>query len=363
VAEQLSSDGIDFENSIAYHCFVAEMLAYAVRAARDGGLAVSDPCLRAVARMGVFVRDLACDDGSLPCIGDSDDGRLLVLGDYFARGGWLQRPGALSRLIDGAVGHSEPAPRDMSSSRAFAHGGFYVLRSRSIVCTVNAAPTGVNGVGPHRHHDALSFEVCVNGAPFIVDSGTYCYQHDPASRLRFRRTAAHNCLVVDGVEQSPLSAAFGLTEDTFAVTVAEWSSDRSEDRLHFVNVGYQRLLKHGVRHRRAFVLDKEAGLLEIVDEVAGDGVHDVEWYCHLHPGVSPTPLWAVTGEFTIESPEVLLRVAAGRSAFAMQADIAWRELSWSYRRCVLHPVVRVRFRDVEFPFELRVRVETPGGRR
>lgn len=60
----------------------------------------------------------------------------------------------------------------------------------------------------HMHCDALSFELFVDGEPWIVNSGTYAYQDE--NRLLLKRTAAHSAPQVEDVEQSECWAPFRI---------------------------------------------------------------------------------------------------------------------------------------------------------
>jgi heparinase II/III-like protein len=62
----------------------------------------------------------------------------------------------------------------------------------------------VGEIGPdhlrrHAHADTLSFELSLRGQRVLVNAGTSTYEVT-ADRLRQRGTAAHNTVVVDGIE-------------------------------------------------------------------------------------------------------------------------------------------------------------------
>src|SRR5581483_4801956 len=69
-----------------------------------------------------------------------------------------------------------------------------------------ARPPSPVGDGGHGHYDALSIEVAANGRPLIVDPGRYTYAvGEPDLRHRFKSTAAHTTVTVDGRDQTPYS--------------------------------------------------------------------------------------------------------------------------------------------------------------
>lgn len=90
----------------------------------------------------------------------------------------------------------------------------------------------------HAHCDALSFECFIDGRPWIVNGGTYCYQGD--ERLERKRTLSHSTVMVDGEEQhecwAPFRVArFGMAElveggDDYAVGIFTTKDGRSTIR-------------------------------------------------------------------------------------------------------------------------------------
>ncbi len=54
----------------------------------------------------------------------------------------------------------------------------------------------------HGHADCLSVVVGLGGREVLVDPGFFCYNGDPAWEVHFRKTAAHNTVVVDGRDQA-----------------------------------------------------------------------------------------------------------------------------------------------------------------
>ena len=170
------------------------------------------------------------------------------------------------------------------SSRAFEHGGLYILRSQAFYLLAVCHQIGVRNTGPHKHNDWLSFELCVNDRPAIIDPGTYCYTSQPEIKALFRSTSYHNTVVVDRAEQHPHGASsFALDKPHGGVRVVRWVSDDSRDLLEAEHTGYTRL-RDPVVHSRRFELDKERDCLEIVDSFTGSCVHTMEWFLHLAVG-------------------------------------------------------------------------------
>jgi len=69
------------------------------------------------------------------------------------------------------------------------------------VVLLDVARVGPDYLPGHAHADSLSFELSVFGRRLLVNGGTSCYGMS-AERLRQRGTAAHNTVVVDGLDSS-----------------------------------------------------------------------------------------------------------------------------------------------------------------
>lgn len=170
------------------------------------------------------------------------------------------------------------------NSASFPDAGIYVMRSERIYLAAVCHRIGVNGVGPHKHNDWLSFELCVDEKPVIVDPGTYCYTGNMEMRRLFRSTKYHNTVVVDGKEQIEIyNSMFGLVSPHGEVRVLRWESEDNHDLLEAEHTGYIRL-NEPVTHRRQFFLNKTKNDVEITDTFICDGEHSFEWYLHLDVG-------------------------------------------------------------------------------
>lgn len=225
----------------------------------------------------------------------------------------------------------------MGRSKAFPQGGLYVMRSEAIYLLCVCHKIGVNGVGPHKHNDWLSFELCVGEYPVIIDPGTYCYTGNMEMRRLFRSTAYHNSAVVDGQEQIPIhNSMFALVNPAGDIHVLEWSSDDTSDKLLAEHTGYERL-DRPVIHRRSFYLDKVNQIIVIEDLFHGRGKHEVEFFFHLDTAVdcraennkaafsaSDKPL----AEMTIDPPDAALCVSSGWVSRAYNQKEAAQIVSW-----------------------------------
>jgi hypothetical protein len=146
-----------------------------------------------------------------------------------------------------------------------------------------AIPNGIFGKGSHTHNDKLSFVLRLGGREIFCDSGTGCYTREIATRNRFRSTAAHNTLLLDGTEQNrifPGPRGFFIIGNEASVSPIQEGKDEHGPFLRASHAGYRSL---GVVHTRTIrVASAEPGFI-IEDELDGDGIHDFELNFQLAP--------------------------------------------------------------------------------
>jgi hypothetical protein len=258
---QVRRDGTAHEASTGYHRLVTELFVCGTQAA--DALApgrIPDWYRERLERMLAFVRDYTRPDGLAPQIGDADDGRFLPLGDY----------GADPRDHRHLFERFEPA----SASSAYPDGGYYVLRSSGLYVIVRCGDTGRHGRGGHGHNDQLSFELALDGQALVIDPGTYVYTPNPVERNRFRSTAFHSTLRIDGLEQNELrdDDLFLMADRTRAEMLAS-DATSFEGRHH----GFP-----GAIHTRRLELHGDE--LHVRDTVESAIGHELEWTFPLAPG-------------------------------------------------------------------------------
>jgi hypothetical protein len=143
-----------------------------------------------------------------------------------------------------------------------------------------AMPNGIHGKGSHTHNDKLSIIVRLDGEELFRDSGTGWYTRDGELRNRFRSTAAHNTIRVDGEEQnrfSPLPGDLFRISDDAPVTPIEVQETKEGRVLRASHHGYDRL---GVVHTRSVRLGPESSLT-LEDHLTTSGSHTFEAYFQL----------------------------------------------------------------------------------
>ncbi len=258
---QVRPDGTAHEASTAYQRLVTELFLRGTEAADALGPGRRPDWYRErLARMLGFGRDYTRPDGLAPQIGDADDGRFLPLADY----------GADPRDHRHLFEQFEPA----TASAAYPDGGYYILRSGEAYAIVRCGDTGRHGRGGHGHNDQLSFELALGSQALVVDPGTYVYTADPAERNRFRSTAFHSTLRIDGLEQNELR-----TDDLFLMADRSRAETLASDATSFEGRHYG---FPGATHTRR--LELRGDQLHVRDTVESATGHELEWTFPLAPG-------------------------------------------------------------------------------
>jgi hypothetical protein len=306
---QVTPDGVDFEQSTAYHRLVLEAFETAYLLLKMNGEEIPPHAWSRLERMYDYVAAYTKPDGTVPLIGDADDGRIQMLGtqaigdhryllsngavmfnrgDLKAQAGcfagesfWMFGPEGMARF------RALPAAPQTPQSAAFPDAGFFVLRSASAHLVVDCGDVGMNGRGGHGHNDILSFELFLNGFNVVTDCGAYLYTASREWRNAFRSTAFHNTVEVDGEELNRFvgpDALWQLQNDARPID-ARLTAGPRVDRFRGSHGGYQRL-SSPVVHTRECAMDREAPRVLVRDVLEGSGEHTLVWRFHLDPAVA-----------------------------------------------------------------------------
>jgi Heparinase II/III-like protein/Heparinase II/III N-terminus len=307
---QVTTDGVDFEQSTAYHRLVLEAFATSYLLLKAHGLEIPAGAWTRLERMCEYVEAYTKPDGLAPLVGDADDGRVQILGTartgdhryllsnaalIFDRAAFKERAGCFwdeSFWTFGPEGldrfRAMPAAAEAPRSAAFPDGGFFVLRSESAHLFIDCGDVGMRGRGGHGHNDILSVELFLNGFNVVTDCGAYLYTASREWRNRFRSTAFHNGVQVDGEELNRFIGPdflWQLRNDAHPVQARLFTGPRA-DAFRGAHDGYSRL-DPPVTHARECLVDRQAPRVLIRDSLTGRGEHELTWRFHLDPAVTP----------------------------------------------------------------------------
>jgi hypothetical protein len=334
IFNQTTEDGVDFEQSTAYHRLVLEaFLTCGLLLDLHGEPLPSEWRVR-LERMLEFVEAYVKPDGTVPLTGDADDGRIQKLGhqgindhryllstgavlfgrsDFKRAAGqfwdesfWLLGPSAADRFDD------LPAAVTPIESKAFPDGGFFVLRSDRAHVMIDCGEVGMRGRGGHGHNDILSMEVWLGGMNLITDCGSYLYTASREWRNRFRSTAFHNVVQVDGEEMNRFlvpESMWQLRYDAQPQGLV-WQCGEDVDYFRGGHSGYARLTPPVAVVREVW-LAREGPDVFVRDCVSGSDSRDLVWRFHVDPAL----------DVEIDRHDIRLG-AAGRDAWLQIVDAA-----------------------------------------
>ena len=142
-----------------------------------------------------------------------------------------------------------------------------------------AQPMGFLTAG-HSHAGLLSFELCMNGEPVLIDPGTFTYSHRDGWRDHFRDAPAHNVVQLDEDQVFIPDGPFGWRNSTRLPGLAATSPTDSELRA-----GYQREIsaQATIVHSRIWHIESPRAL-RLTDEFDGRGRHRLIFWFHFPPG-------------------------------------------------------------------------------
>ncbi len=323
---QVRADGGHFEQSAYYHVYALDMFLF------HAILAPPDEAYRdGLRRMAVYLDAVLGPSGCLPLIGDDDGGRfffpfgprgrfgratLAAAAQFLNSEDWEYAAEDLYPLSAWWLGRTEGTGMSAPVSRLFPATGSAVMAAGPHHVVIDAGPFGPWGSG-HSHADTLSFVARAGQEELLIDPGTYTYVGDASWRDRFRGTAAHNTVRINGRDQAVPAGSFGWSRQP-QTGVRVWSSTPEADELD----AFCRI-HGGFLHRRRIRLLKPAVLL-IVDDIEGPpGEHLLEQYWQL---ASP----AVAGRLVLEEP--------------VEEQEGWRSRVFGQKETILTRCVRRRAR-------------------
>ena len=321
--KQVRPDGSHFEQSSYYHLYALDFFLLHALLAQEELPAWYDEKL---CRMADFLDALVSDSGILPFMGDEDGGRLFhPYGDRrrfagatlatcalkFGRPEWLRSTADLAEQAAWWLGRMDLEARTpvQRESRWFPDAGLAVMRSPAAHVIVRAGSFGAGSAG-HSHADVLSMVAFRDGNELLIDAGTFTYVADADARERFRGTAAHNTVWIEGAEQATPHGPFRWDAPP-QVELLYWHSDARRDVL-------DALCHYGeLTHRRSIVFHKP-DLLIVLDRVRGPaGAHTLEqrWLCPAN----------IDGSFLATKPDAVREMAERSCAFG-STGAAWRSV-------------------------------------
>lgn len=311
VRTQLLPGGVHYERSIGYHKLTAEiyLLTY-IRLKAEGINIPADITVRLI-KMVKYIDQYIKPNGSVPNIGDNDDGRILPFVSY-SFDNHLYLLDIAQNTFSDYESFNCPNPtidsliifnnqyinrsiklESREGIKPIIHddAGIYIIQNHSIyLLIINTLPSGYpsefkSRITSHTHCDLLSFELSYNEEDIFVDPGTFTYTRDVNVRNIFRSSIYHNTVSIDNKDHHKINPknVFGYDDYSYPVDVTlRHTNDYSLFRGSYKGYLYD---ETKVKHYRTFKLGAIENNLVITDEFTFFDKHHFAINFHLYPGI------------------------------------------------------------------------------
>jgi uncharacterized heparinase superfamily protein len=271
IPEQFLPDGGHFERSPMYHATLLADLLDLIELADVAALPLlrgqREPWVDAANRAVNWLDAMTHPDGEIGFFNDAAIGiapNPLLLAKHAAR----------------LLGSRKPPARPTFDLRVLRESGYCRIDlPDSGAAMLDIAPLGPDYLPAHGHADTLSFELSLFGTRVLVNSGTSMYGESD-ERVRQRGTAAHNTVMVDGVDSSEVWGGFRVARRARA-TLHSAESGGKRIVVHGSHDGYRRLPGRNT-HSRRWTFGPDS--LQVDDTVSGR-FQSAQARYHLHPAV------------------------------------------------------------------------------
>lgn len=307
VNDQILPSGFHYEKSTSYHRLVLEMLFYTAIMLKKNGVVVSDKVNSTINLMTHFLDNIIQPDGSIPLIGDNDNGRFLpfsstglldyrylisLAADYFPNEQYIHlspTPVFEPSLILGKEARlNVESPQLQSSYNFYRDSSLCVLKAKDNFALIHNNPVSKcyierndNAIfNSHTHFDLLSFVLSMCGERIVIDPGTLCYTSSPDKRNLYRSTQMHNTIVVGGRNQQngDLKSMFKMHQYSYPTKCEYTDADGFMGEYEYresSDVKYS-------HNRRLRLSDKDCIISDIVKTIKTESVIS---YLHLDPTI------------------------------------------------------------------------------
>ncbi|MDQ3009399.1 MAG: heparinase II/III family protein [Acidobacteriota bacterium] len=270
--EQVLADGGHYERSPMYHAqALADFLECYALLVAFGRIPRSEKTEAKLRAMAGFLKAMSYTDGSLALFNDAANTAET-------------KPKPLLESARRVVNWSLE-----SSTTNFPQSGYYLWQSpdEQEKMIVDAGLPSVDYNTAHAHCDLLSYELRLNGMPFVVDSGVHGYGGD-RFREYCRSTRAHNTVMFDGHEQSEVWSTFRMARRAEPLKVeACGSNDMGETGQTWNFCGSFMRYDGAVIHERRIHRSVD-GDWTVADLARQGEVARASSFIHLHPDVDAT---------------------------------------------------------------------------
>lgn len=303
---QVLVDGTHGELVPAYHLLITR---YYLELIELFGAEAVPPELRAATQhMAEFCLAISAPDRKTFFVGDTN-ARLDLRPALATAFRVLNRSDFLAAATDGKEGRW-PEKRNF----AFQDGGFFTFRSgwdaQAVWLGLHCGPAPIEPF--HSQFDRGTFELMAFGRLLMIDPGVFNYKSGDPDREVFRRTAAHQCLTLNGANAARAGKCLQWIED----------DGRGNAVLTVENASYP-----GLTHRRT-VFFVQCRWFVFVDEALGDATGDLDLHFQLMPGPAAIDPATKSARTDFADGGNVLVWADPSAPVALEAEEAWYSPKW-----------------------------------
>ncbi len=277
---QILPDGTCYEGSTHYHALDTELLLHVLLLCKHTELVLPTYLEQTITNMIHSKAAYTSPDGTIIQIGDNDGGKIVT------------------GLTPTAI--QQPLVQTKQ------HFGLTIILTPRLHITFRHPIYQAHQPTGHFHYDMLSYTLCVDGTPIIIDPGTYLYTAHPTLRNYLRSFAAHNTFYID---PDPITQSnndlFQLQRRPQSFTATIKATDKTITIHDFYN-HYQQI---GLTAHRKLELDQQKNELIIIDwwvqeknDINVSALHSA-WSLHFAPGITLEKkdfyLWTINKDSSI----------------------------------------------------------------
>jgi asparagine synthase (glutamine-hydrolysing) len=284
--ELIYEDGSFSQHSMNYHRVMLQDYVWALRLGELLGEPFSEGLKARVAKAADFLHQVQDESGRVPCYGQNDGALILPLDNcdyqdfrpaaaaahYLTRGTRCFEPGEWDESLLWLFGEdalAAPLDSPKRTDLRAESGGYYTLRAKESWAFTRCAEF----LDRPGQADMLHVDLWWRGQNIATDAGTYSYNAPAPWNNSLSRTAYHNTVTVDGLDQMEQASKFlWLPWLAGKVKASRRSPSGFFSYLEGEHDGYRRLAS-AVTHRRGILRLGESSWL-VVDRLTGSEQHE-----------------------------------------------------------------------------------------
>ena len=272
--EQVLPDGGNFELTPMYHVIMLVDLLDLINLwavyPKKVKVTVVEKTKQVASKMMSWLKIMSHNDGEVSFFNDTAFGIAPPNSAVFA---YAAKLGLHNPLVDSIVSES-------LTLFNLPDSGYVSIKSNEYSLISDLAQVGPSYQPGHAHADTLSYEFSLGKQRVFVNSGISQYGLSE-ERLRQRKTAAHNTVVVNDLDSSQVWSGFRVAK---RANISNRVVNRVVDNSVRFSASHNGFKKQGADciHHRDWLA--ENGSVTVTDKIIGDYANAIG-YLHLHPDI------------------------------------------------------------------------------